>query len=116
MGIWLGQELAAAGVIQLVQQVDDGRCVDFQLLQCHAGDGQSYLEGTLGLLRHLDKRVQGGDIGAFGHVVHAGFVGIVVVVVVVVTDVEETVTFQMDNLVYLEIKTNRSHCFKVVFD
>ena len=115
MGIGFGKELAATGVVQLVQQFDDGRRVNLKLFQSHAGDGQSHLEGTSGILHHSNQRVQRRDVGAFGNLIDAVFVGIIIVIIVVVADVEETVTFQMDDLMYLKVKTDCSHFYSFCF-
>ena len=38
-------------------------------------------------------------------------VGIIIIIVMVITNIEETITFQMDNLMYFKIKTDSSHFY-----
>ena len=55
------------------------------------------------LLNHLADGVQCRHITALSNVTDATFVLVVIVIIMVGTDVEETVTLQMDNLMYFEI-------------
>ena len=109
MRVWLGQELAASRIIELVQQVDYGRRMDFQLLQCHTGNGQSHLERTVRVLHHFNERIQGGNIRAFSNFIYTCLISIIIIVIMICTDIKETITFQMYNLMYLKIKTDSSH-------
>ena len=111
MGIRLGKELTATGIIQLVQQVDDSRRIYFQLLQRNPRNGESHFKRTSGILHHFNQSVQCRDIRAFGYIIDTGFIGIIIVVIMIGTYIKETVTFQMNDLMYFKIKTDSSHFY-----
>ena len=48
-------------------------------------------------------------IRSFGNLIHTGFICIVIIVIMIGADIEKTVAFQVYNLMYFEIKTDRSH-------
>ena len=103
MGIGLGEEFYAAGVVELLQEFDDLRGVVFELLDGTAGERDGALEVAAILLGHVDEGIEGGDVRAFGRLADGAGVLVVVVVVVVGTDVEETIALEMDVLVNLKI-------------
>ena len=111
MRIRFSQELATARFAELTQQVYNSRRMYLQLLQCHAGDGESHFKRTSGILHHFNQGVQCRDIRAFGYIIDTGFIGIIIVVIMIGTDIKETVTFQMNNLMYFKIKTDSSHFY-----
>ena len=109
MGIRFCQEFAAAGVVQLMQEVQNGRSINLQLFQCHTRDGEGDFKSSSRIFDHFQQSCQCRNIRMFGHITDTGFIGVVIIIIVVSANVEETITFQVNNLVYFKIKTNRSH-------
>ena len=71
---------------------------------------------TSGILHHFNQGVQCRDIRAFGYIIDTTFIGIIIVVIMIGTYIKETVTFQMNDLMYFKIKTDSSHfyyCFVI---
>ena len=55
------------------------------------------------LVNHIVQGIECRHIAALGDIGDATFVLVVVVVIMIGTDIEETITLQMNNLMYLEI-------------
>ena len=109
MRVRLGQELDAASLVELLQEFDDLGSVVFKLFDGTARKREGTLE-IVGIgLGHFNECFDGRHVGTFGCFGDGACVLVVIVVVVVSADVEETVTLQVDILVYLEIKTNCFH-------
>ena len=111
VGIGLAQELDAAGSGQFLHRVDELGYILFQLLQRGAADGEGHFELLAVFLDHVEQHLVGGQIRPLCDARDDVIVGKVIIVVVVVADVEETVMFQAERLMNLEIKTNRFHIF-----
>ena len=109
--VWIrfAKELTTAGIIQLVQQVNHRRSMNFKLLQCHTGNRKRHFESSSRVFHHLNQRTESRYIRSFGNLIHTGFICIVIIVIMIGADIEKTVAFQVYNLMYFEIKTDRSH-------
>ena len=58
------------------------------------------------LLYHVEESVGHRDVAVFGDAGDYVIVGKIVVIIVVAADVKETVTFQTERLMYLEVEAN----------
>ena len=114
MRIRLAKEFTTAGIIQLMQQVDHCRSMNFQLLQRHAWNRKRNFESTARILHHFNQCTKGRNIWTLGNFIHTHFVRIIIIIVMIITNIEETIAFQMYNLMYLKIKTDSSH-FCILF-
>ena len=103
MRIWLRKKLHAARLVQFHKLVENLRSVELQLFHANTGKRECYAKVLPVLFDHLPYRVEGGDIGTLGYVADGTLVLIVVIIVVIGAYVEETITFQMHDLMYLEI-------------
>ena len=103
VGVRLREELHATGLVELLELLQDLRRMQFQLLNAHAAQREGYFEILAMLLYHGQQGVQGRDITAFGNVADGAFILKSVIIIMVGADVEETITLQMNALVYLEI-------------
>ena len=103
MGIGLGEKLYTAGFVELLEEFDDLGRVVFELLDGAAGERESAFEVAWIGFCHLYEGFKCGNVGAFGCFTDGARVFVIIVVIVVRADVEETVTLQVDVLVYLEI-------------
>ena len=110
MAVGLAEEFDTAGGIEFLQEVDDLGRMEFQLLETYAGERNGNLEELSVLACHRDEGVEGRHITALCDVGDGALVLIVVVVVVVATNVEETISFEMDNLVHLKVEAYCFHC------
>ena len=102
-GVGDGQELHAAGVGQLFQEVNHLGHVLLKLLDGDAADGDGAFEGAVALLNHAQKCLCGRDVGALCYAGDDVVVEEIVVVVVVVANVKETVAFQAHGLMNLKV-------------
>ena len=114
VSIGLGQKLHAAGVGEFLEQVDKLGDVHLKLLESGACDGDGTLEGSLGVLDHLEEALGGGDVAALGYAGDDVVVGKVVIIVVVVAYVKEAVSFQTEWLMYLEVEADCFHYFAIL--
>ena len=103
MTVGLCKELHATGLRHLLQLCDHLGCMVLQLLDARTRQREGHLEEVAILLNHVVQDVQRRHIAAVGDVGDATLVLVVIVVIMVGTDIEETVTLQMNNLMYLEI-------------
>ena len=55
------------------------------------------------LVDHVVQGIEGRHIATLGDVADATLVLVVIIVIMIGTDIKETVTLQMNNLMYLEI-------------
>ena len=109
MWIRLAEEFTATCIVQLMQQFDNYRSMNFQLFQCYSRNRECYLEcASIGSC-HFNQRIQRRNIRTLNYFVDALFVGIVIIIIVVGAYLEETITFQMDDLMYLKVKTDCFH-------
>ena len=113
MGVRLCEELDASRLVELLEFLQHLRCVHFELLYAYAGEREGHFEILAVLLGHFEEGAQCRHIGTFGDVGDKALVLVVVVIIMVGTDIEETVTFEMNDLVYLKIKTYRFHCRRI---
>ena len=103
MAIRLGQELYATGLVHLLELFEYLRCVHLELLDTCARERESNLEELAMLEDHVVQGVECRHVAALGDIGDATLVLVVVVVIMIGTDIEETITLQMNNLMYLEI-------------
>ena len=103
VAVGLGEELHATSLVQLLQLLDNLRGVHLQLLNTCTGEREGHLEVVAVLLDHLLQRVQGWHITTLCDIGDATLVLVVVIVIMIGTDIKETISFQMNNLMYLEI-------------
>ena len=114
MGIGLTQELDAAGLSQFLHRVDELGYILFQLFQCRTADREGHFELLAVLTNHVKEHLVSRQIRPLGDARDDVVVGEVIVIVVIVADIKETVVFQTERLMNLEIKTNRFHISIVV--
>ena len=107
--VCLGQEFAFACFGKFAQEVDEFGHILLALLQGHARDGDGAAESAAGILDHAQQRFCGGYIGAVCDAGYYVVVGKVVIIIMRVADVEETVVFEAERLVYLEIEADCFH-------
>ena len=100
------QELDAAGVGQCLEFVYHLGHVELQLLDGRAAHAQGALERSVSALDHIPQSVAHRHIRILRQAGDDVVVREIIEIVVVVTYVEETVTFQPERLMYVEIKTN----------
>lgn len=103
MRVRLGEKLHATRLVELLQLLEHLRRMHLKLLNAYARQRERHLEEIAVLLDHLADGVEGGHVRALHGVVNATLVLVVVVIIMVGTDIKETVTFQMDDLMYLKI-------------
>ena len=103
MTIRLSQELHTTGLVQLLQLFQHLRCMHLQLFDTCSRQREGHLEEFTMLGNHLLQGSQCRHIRTFCNIRDATFVLVVIIVVMICTDIKETVTLQMDNLMYLEI-------------
>ena len=108
VAVRLTKELNLSCGIDLVEEVNDLWCMELKLFQTYTREGEGNPKFRM-ILTHLDKRLKGRHITTFGDVIDRTLVLVVVVVIMVATDVKKTVALEMDDLVYLKIKTNLFH-------
>lgn len=80
-----------------------------ELLESHTRDGDREAEASLIAFYHAQKSLCGRDVAVVGYAGDDIIVGEIIKVVVVAADVEETVTFETERLMYLEVETNSFH-------
>ena len=103
MAIGLSQELHTARLVHLLQFLQHLRRMHLQLFDTCTRERERYFEVLAVLLDHIVEGIQGRHIAALGNVSDATLILVVIVVIMIGTDIEETVTLQMNNLMYLEI-------------
>ena len=74
-----------------------------QLLDSSTRQREGHLEILAVLLNHLQQGIQCRHIRTLCNVADTTLVLIVIIIIMISTDIKETVSLQMDNLVYLEI-------------
>ena len=75
----------------------------FQLLNAGTRQRESHLEILSILPDHVMEGIQCRHITALGNICDATLVLVIIIIVMIGTDIEETVTLQMDDLMYFEI-------------
>ena len=75
----------------------------FQLFNTCTRKREGYLEVISVLLYHLQQGVECWHIRTLCYVADASFVLIVIIIIMIGADIKETISLQMDNLMYLEI-------------
>ena len=79
------------------------RCILFQTLYAHTRKAECHLEVTVAVFYHLQQRVERRNVASLHNICNAAFVFVVVVIIMIGSNVEETITTQVYNLMYLEI-------------
>lgn len=110
VGEGLCNELYAPCVGEFLEHVEEFGHVVLELLKGNARDCDREAEAALVGLYHAKKCLCGRDIAVVGYTGDDVVVGEIIEVVVVAADVEETVAFETERLMYLEVKTNCFHC------
>ena len=103
MAVGFGEELYATRFAQLLEQFNHLGSVVLQLLNGAAREGDGTLEITAVALGHFDEGFESGNVGTLGGLGDGTLVLVVIVIVMVRTDIEETVTLQVNILVNLKI-------------
>ena len=103
MAVRLGQELYATRLVHSLQLFEHLWCMHLQLLDTSTAQRESHLKVLAMLVNHIVQRIECGHIAALGNVADATLVLVVIIVIMIGTDIKETVTLQMNNLMYLEI-------------
>ena len=103
VGIGLCKKLYTSGAVKFLQFGQHLRGMELQLFHAYTGDGESHFEIFAVGIDHLLQGIQGRHIRTLGNVCDGAFVLIIIIIVVIGTDIEKTVSLQMDYLVYLEI-------------
>ena len=103
VAVGFGEELYATRFAQLLEQFNHLGSVVLQLLNGAAREGDGTLEITAVALGHFDEGFESGNVGTLGGFGDGTLVLVVIVIVMVRTDVEETVTLQVNILVNLKI-------------
>ena len=99
MAVGLGKELDAPGLGHSLEALDDLRRIDLELVEHCATDREGDAELALELLEKVEKYVIGGQVACVRQLVDVALVGVVVIIVVVVSDIEESVSTELDRLV-----------------
>ena len=103
VAVRLGEELYATRVVEFLEFCDDLWRVHLELFHSHARDRESHLKQSVIFGNHLADGVESRHVRLLSYLCDASFVLIVVVVVVVDAYVEETVSLEMYDLMYLKI-------------
>ena len=103
VAVGFGEEFDAARFAQLLEQFDYLGSVVLQLLNGAAREGDGTLEIAAVALGHFDEGFESGNVGTLGGFGDGTLVLVVIVIVMVRTDIEETVTLQVNILVNLKI-------------
>ena len=99
----LCEEFHASGGIEFLEFLQYLRRMHLQLFDTCTGERESHLEIVSILSDHLLDGVEGRHIGTVGDVGDGALILIIIIVIVVGTDIEEAVTLEMDDLMYLKI-------------
>ena len=108
MGVGFAEDFDATCRDQFLHDVDEFGNVLLELFECDSGDRESATEVGI-CLEHVEECFGGRNVASLSYTGEDVVVGEIVIVVVVIADVEETITFQTEWLMYLEIKTNCFH-------
>ena len=103
MRVRFGQELYTARLVHSLKFLENLRCVHLKLLNTCTRKAECNLEELAVLVNHIVQGIECRHIAALGDIGDATLILVVVVVIMIGTDIEETITLQMDNLMYLEI-------------
>ena len=110
VGKWLSNELYAPCIGEFLEHVEEFGHIVLELFEGDARDCDREAEAALVGLDHAKECLCGRDIAVVGYTGDDVVVGEIIKVVVVAADVEETVAFETERLMYLEVKTNCFHC------
>ena len=103
------QEFTTSCIIQFMQQFNYRRSMNFQLFQGNSRNRQSNLKRSAIFLGHFNQRFQRRNIRTFSYFINSLFIGIIIIIIMIGTYFEETITFQMYDLMYFKVKTDCFH-------
>src|SRR5574344_2228522 len=110
MRIWFTKELTASGVIKLMKKFNNLRSMNFKLFKGYTRNRQGNFESTLVCLSHIDKSIQCRNVRFLYYLIYTLLICIVIIIIVISSNLEETISFQMYNLMYFKIE---SYCFHI---
>ena len=93
----------AASVVEFLKLGYHLRGMQLKLLETNSGKRKGNLEIVAVFFYHVKERIERRHIRTLGYFAYASVVLIVVIIVMVCSNVKETVSLQMDYLVYFKI-------------
>ena len=103
MAVRLCEELHATGLVELLQFLKHLWSVHLELFDACSGERECHLEVLAVVANHIMQHIECGHVRTLGDVADATLILVVIVIIMVGTDIEETVTFEMNDLMYLKI-------------
>ena len=103
MTVWLCKELHTSRLAELLQKVKNLPCMLFEQFEGHAADTECHLEILAVLVCHVEHGTKCRDITLGGCLYGGTLVLVVVVVVMVLAYVKETISLEMNGLMYLKV-------------
>ena len=103
MRIRLCKKLYASGIIELLEFLKHLWSMQLQLLNTYTRKRESHFESLSILAYRLLDGIESRHIAALCYIGDSTFVLVIVIVIMISSDIKETISFQMDNLVYLKI-------------
>ncbi len=112
MIVRFAQELDAAGLVELVETVEDFGGDAGELLEDDAGQGEGHAEAAVALADVVQQHLVSGKVALLGHLFDQ--FGVLEVVEIVPVGVEDAVAAKAKGLMNLEIEADCGHDFGVL--